>query len=155
MIVYEKNEISKLEVELDIMNSNPAYNIISKDREKIDEEDIRNEYLECKRLNTERLLVKQNDAYIGLIDYCFENPSDNLTWISLFVIHQKYQGNGTATFVYQSFENMIKQMNKKILRLAVHKQNERGLRFWSKLGYKIFKEVEYQGKLHYCLEKEI
>jgi hypothetical protein len=92
MIVFEKNEISKLEVELDIMNSNPAYNIISKDREKIDEEDIRNEYLECKRLNTERLLVKQNDAYIGLIDYCFENPSDNLTWISLFVIHQKYQG---------------------------------------------------------------
>ncbi|MGG3738426.1 hypothetical protein [Aeribacillus pallidus] len=78
MIVFEKNEISKLEVELDIMNSNPAYNIISKDREKIDEEDIRNEYLECKRLNTERLLVKQNDAYIGLIDYCLENPSDNL-----------------------------------------------------------------------------
>jgi hypothetical protein len=32
MIVFEKNEISKLEVELDIMNSNPAYNIISKDK---------------------------------------------------------------------------------------------------------------------------
>ncbi|MBO8178736.1 MAG: hypothetical protein H0Z31_15000 [Bacillus sp. (in: Bacteria)] len=56
MIVFEKNEISKLEVELDIMNSNPAYNIISKIEKKIDEEDIRNEYLECKEIEYRTLI---------------------------------------------------------------------------------------------------
>lgn len=155
MIIFEKNNISKLDYEKEIMNSNPAYNLISKNKEAINEEDIRNEYLECEKFNAERLLVKQNDEYIGLVDYCLSNPSDNKTWISLFVIHKRYQGNGTATLVYHSFENMIKKMNKNVLRLAVHKQNEHGLRFWYKLGYQKFKEVNYQGKLHYCLEKEL
>ncbi|MEW9501774.1 GNAT family N-acetyltransferase [Jeotgalibacillus marinus] len=121
MIALEQNNINKLELEMEIMNSNPAYNLISKNKEKIQEEDIRDEHLESERLNAERLLIKQNKNYIGLVDYCLSNPSDNKPWISLFVIHKKYQGNGNATLAYQSFEQMIYKMNKKVLRLAVHK----------------------------------
>lgn len=155
MLKFETNDISKWEIELEIMNSNSSYNLISKNKRAINLQDIRSEYEESKKLNTIRLLIKQDENYIGLVDYCLNNPSDNTPWISLFVIHKKFQGLGNSLAAYHYFENLIKQENKGKLRLAVHKDNEKGVRFWTKLGFNKFKEVIFEGKPHFCLEKDL
>ncbi|MDG5471218.1 GNAT family N-acetyltransferase [Jeotgalibacillus sp. ET6] len=155
MISFEENTIHKWKIEMDIMNSNPSYNLMSRNKATVHFQDVQDEYEESKRLNTVRLLVKQNETYIGLVDYCLENPSDHLPWISLFVIHSHNQGAGISAKVYRQLEQLIKQEGKDRLRLAVHKDNKMGVRFWTKLGFTKFKEVTLAGKLHDCLEKEL
>ncbi|MFS1517290.1 GNAT family N-acetyltransferase [Bacillus sp. SCS-151] len=153
MITSEMNDISKWQIELEIMNSNSNYNLMSKNKNTINFEDIQSEYEESKKLNTTRLLIKKNKSYIGLVDYCINNSSDNTPWISLFVIHKQYQGAGNSLVAYEHIENLIRQEQKEKLRLAVHKENSRGIDFWSKLGFKKYKEVIFEDKPHLCLEK--
>ncbi|MGD7043022.1 GNAT family N-acetyltransferase [Jeotgalibacillus proteolyticus] len=155
MISFEENTIHKWKIEVDIMNSNPSYNRMSKNKATVQFQDIQDEYEESHRLKTVRLMVKQNEKYIGLVDYCLENPSDKLPWISLFVIHADKQGAGISTKVYRQLEQLIKQQGKDNLRLAVHKENEKAVVFWTKMGFTKFKEVTLAGKLHDCLEKEL
>ncbi|WP_044022247.1 GNAT family N-acetyltransferase [Bacillus sp. SG-1] len=98
MIYFESNDISKWKVELEIMNSNPDYNMMSKNKSSITIEDIHAEYEESKELNTTRLLIKQDEHYIGLVDLCLKNRSDHNPWISLFVIHRQFQGGRKLGF---------------------------------------------------------
>ncbi|MCF6138435.1 GNAT family N-acetyltransferase [Pseudalkalibacillus berkeleyi] len=154
-MIFEKNEINKWKIELEIMNSNSSYNLLSKNKRTISFEDIKSEFEESKKLNTTRTLIKKSGKYIGLVDYCIENPSDHTPWISLFVIHKQYQGSRNSLEAFRYLEDLIRQEDKKKLRLAVHKENENGLLFWTKLGFNKFKEVVFDGKPHYCLEKDI
>ncbi|WP_162785082.1 GNAT family N-acetyltransferase [Bacillus sp. P14.5] len=113
MITFETNEINKWKIELEIMNSNSSYNQMSKNKSTINYDDILSEYKESKKLNTTRLLIKQGDNYIGLVDYCINNPSDNTPWISLFVIHKQFQGGGNSLGVFQQLEDIIRKEGKK------------------------------------------
>ncbi|SFJ28485.1 Acetyltransferase (GNAT) family protein [Halobacillus dabanensis] len=155
MINFETNEINKWKIELEIMNSNPSYNKMSKNKSTINYKDILDEYEESNKLKTTRLLIKQEEHYIGLVDYCINNPSDHTPWISLFVIHKQFQGAGNSLRVFQRLEHLIRQEGKKKIRLAVHQENEKGLLFWNRLGFNKFKEVIFEGKPHYCLEKDL
>ena len=155
VITFETNEINKWKIELEIMNSNSSYNQMSKNKSTINYDDILSEYDESKKLNTTRLLIKQGNNYIGLVDYCINNPSDNTPWISLFVIHKKFQRSGNSHEVFERLESLVRKEGKTKLRLAVHKENEKGLSFWSRIGFNKFKEVIFEGKPHYCLEKDI
>jgi GNAT superfamily N-acetyltransferase len=155
VITFETNEINKWKIELEIMNSNSSYNQMSKNKSTINYVDILSEYEESKKLNTTRLLIKQGNNYIGLVDYCINNPSDNTPWISLFVIHKQFQGGGNSLGVFQQLEDLIRKEGKKKLRLAVHKENEKGILFWTRLGFNKFKEIIFEGKPHYCLEKNL
>lgn len=135
------------------MNSNPAYNRLSKNKEDIDYHDIYSEYKECEQLGIIRLLIKKDSSYIGLVDYTINNPKDQTPWISLFVIHQRFQGAGYSMTAHVLLEDLIRRESHTKLRLAVHKENDQGIRFWTKLDYESFKEVVYEGSLHCCLEK--
>ena len=127
---------------------------MSKNKSSITIEDIHAEYEESKELNTTRLFIKQNEHYIGLVDYSTKGRSDHNPWISLFVIHRQFQGGGTSAAAYQQVEHLIRQETQGKIRLAVHQENEKGIEFWSRLGFKKFKEVILDGKPHYCLEND-
>ena len=114
MIHFELNTIDKKHIEIDMMNSNPTYNLIAKGKEAIDEQDVEEEFRESVDLEVVRLFMKNKDDYIGIIDYCLSNPSDGKTWISLFVIHKKYQGSGLAEKIYSQFETRILEKGKNI-----------------------------------------
>ncbi|WP_160316844.1 GNAT family N-acetyltransferase [Rossellomorea vietnamensis] len=135
------------------MNSNPAYNSLSKNKEIIDYGDICAEYEESERLGIIRLFIKEDSRYIGLVDYTLNNPKDQTPWISLFVIHQRFQGAGYSMSAHELLEDSIRRESHTKLRLAVDKENDQGIKFWNKLGYEQFKEVVYEGRLHWCLEK--
>ncbi|MCR8851046.1 GNAT family N-acetyltransferase [Rossellomorea sp. SC111] len=153
MIGFEKNQIGQWKIEQEIMNSNPAYNLLSKNKEIIDFEDICAEYEESERLGIVRLFIKKDSRYIGLIDYTLNNPKDQTPWVSLFVIHQRFQGAGYSMSAHGLLEDVIRRESHTKLRLAVHQENDQGIKFWNKLGYEPFKEVVYEGRQHCCLEK--
>ncbi|MCT2536423.1 GNAT family N-acetyltransferase [Aquibacillus koreensis] len=155
MITFVPNTIEKIQIEMDIMNSNQEYNSISKAKKIVEESDILEEYHESEELNVIRLLIKNNEKYIGLVDYCLNNSADERTWISLFAIHKNDQGSGIAKKVYHEFEKIIRDKKKDSIRLAVHKNNKQGIYFWNSVGFVKYKELEYNGKPHFCLEKEI
>ncbi|MGR3762992.1 hypothetical protein [Rossellomorea sp. NS-SX7] len=150
MITFETNEWSKWKIEQEIMNSNPSYNLLSKNKRSIDINDIRSEFEESKRLNTKRLFIKEDESYIGLVDYCLENPSDHIPWISLYVFHKSFQGSGKSHEAYMLIENLIKREGKRKLRLAVHKEA-----YWTNLGFATYKEVIYEDKPHFCMHKDL
>lgn len=155
MISLERNSLVKSDIELEIMNSNTKYNILSKNKRTVDIEDIKKEFKEMEQYDTIRMLIKNDESYIGIVDYTLSNPSDSIPWISLFVIHKDFHGLGHASEAYNYVENVIGQSNKNVIRLAILKENIVGINFWSKLGYKTFKEARYDEKVHLCMEKEL
>ncbi|MDQ0225828.1 GNAT family N-acetyltransferase [Metabacillus niabensis] len=108
MIHFELNTIDKKHIEIDMMNSNPTYNLIAKGKEAIDKQDVEEEFRE----------------------------SVDLEVVRLFVIHKKYQGSGLAEKIYSQFETRILDKGKKIISLAVHEINVQGIQLWSSLGFR-------------------
>lgn len=157
MLEFEPNSRmrKKMKAEVEIMNSNPAFNRLARGRETIGFEEVESEFQECERRGVRRLLVKKDRRYVAVIDYCLQNPSDSEAWISLFVVHGAHQGTGVAHEAYGELEALVGISGRNRLRLAVHASNEAGLAFWMKKGFQSFKEVDIGGKPHYCLEKEL
>ncbi|MGG1441166.1 hypothetical protein ABE354_03740 [Brevibacillus laterosporus] len=56
MFVLMKNDITKIDIEKEIMNSNIEYNVIAHDKELLESKDIFEEHLEAQKLHLERYL---------------------------------------------------------------------------------------------------
>ncbi|MCR8937944.1 hypothetical protein O0555_11355 [Brevibacillus laterosporus] len=56
MFVLMKNDITKIDIEKEIMNSNIEYNVIAHDKELLKSKDIFEEHLEAQKLHLERYL---------------------------------------------------------------------------------------------------
>ncbi|EDL66619.1 hypothetical protein BSG1_04665 [Bacillus sp. SG-1] len=65
-----------------------------------------------------------------------------------------FKGGGNSASAYQQVEHLIRQETQGKIRLAVHQENEKGIEFWNRIGFKKFKEVRLDGKPHYCLEND-
>lgn len=144
-----------MKAEVEIMNSNPAFNRLARGMDTIGFEEVESEFQECERRGVRRLLVKKDRRYVAVVDYCLQNPTDSEAWISLFVVHRAYQGAGVTHEIYGELESLVRRSGRSCLRLAVHASNEAGQAFWLKKGFRSFKEVDIEGKPHYCLEKEL
>ncbi|WP_239209684.1 hypothetical protein [Brevibacillus laterosporus] len=56
MFVLMKNDITKIDIEKEIMNSNIEYNVIAHDKELLESKDIFEEHPEAQKLHLERYL---------------------------------------------------------------------------------------------------
>lgn len=150
-----KNDFNKIDIEMEIMNSNFEYNLIAFDKELLEEEDILKEHKEAKELNVERYLVKKGEKYIGILDYGMCSPRLKKPWLSLLVIHKKYQGLGYAKKLYLAYEKLMHDKKVNCIQIAVHSTNEKALNFWASLGFVKFNERNYEGKVFFSFEKEL
>ncbi|MFP7492941.1 GNAT family N-acetyltransferase [Terribacillus saccharophilus] len=153
MISLEKNNIDKVFKELEIMNSNPEYNLLSKNKRTVTISDIKAEYAKTKISKMNRMLIKKGLQYIGLIDFTLKSSLDNLPKVDLFVIHKKFQGSTIAEQAYYYFEGMLYGNKTNACRLVVCKRNEAAVRFWKKVGYKTYEETIRNGKVCLFMEK--
>ncbi|MDQ6600827.1 GNAT family N-acetyltransferase [Bacillus salipaludis] len=150
-----KNELNKIDIEKEIMNSNVEYNLIAFDKEFLEQNDILKEHKEAEELVVERYLVKKGDEYIGILDYGMSSPRLQKPWLSLLVIHKKYQGLGYAKKLYMTYEKLMRDKKVKCIQIAVHSTNEKALNFWTSLGFIKFNERTYEGKVFFSFEKEL
>lgn len=147
--------MNMVDTELEIMNSNSEYNLIAFDKASLEEDDIVKEHKEAEELNVERYLVKNGKEYIGVLDYGMSSPRQQKPWLSLLVIHKKYQGFGYAKKLYMAYENLMIDKQVNTIQIAVHSTNEKALKFWMSLGFMKRSERIYDGKLLVSLEKKV
>ncbi|RLL48419.1 GNAT family N-acetyltransferase [Oceanobacillus piezotolerans] len=155
MFTLIKNDIDKIYIEKEIMNSNMEYNKIAYGKQVLRNEDILEIYKEAKELKIERYLVKKDDEYIGILDYGMSSPRHNKPWLSLLAIHKKHQGLGYAKNIYITYEELMKDKQVNCIQIAVHSTNKKALDFWSSLGFVKFNERIYEGKLYFSFEKQL
>ncbi|RDI47687.1 GNAT family N-acetyltransferase [Falsibacillus pallidus] len=155
MIEFIDNHWEQREIELGIMNSNPAYNLLVNGREVLSEDDIQKEYEESKKLKTERYLVKIDGKALGVIDFCPLNLNDQMPWLGLLVMHRSVQANGLGKEVYIEFEKQLKKRNFNVIRLGVIEGNKKACGFWKSIGFSPYDEKMLNGKAIYCFQKDI
>jgi RimJ/RimL family protein N-acetyltransferase len=127
-------EITKetLYIALEIINSNPYYNVAENGRDQRELAEIEEEFLNPM---TTSVLIKLDDTYIGVMDYLMENPKDQWPWLGLLMIHGDYQGFGFGTQAYALYESDMRKRGLKRIRIGVIKENVKAKHFWELLGF--------------------
>ncbi len=140
-------------LELEVMNSNSTYNILSESKPFLTDIDIINEHEE--KIEKERFIIINSLKPVAIIDFIMCNPRDQNPWLGLLIVHGHYQKQGLATQIYVQYENLMKQRQVSSIHLGCLKKNKKGLQFWNKQGFKFYEERDYHGKKLLCLYKEL
>lgn len=127
--------LDMVEVEKTIMNSNPFFNLISKDKEELSPEEIEKEMFESQKIGAERYIIQEGDHSIGILEYLMNNPSDGYPWLGLLVIKKEHQSQGYGVQALQEFYNIMTERQVKAFRIGVIVGNEPAHRFWRKQGF--------------------
>lgn len=154
MAIYFEN-ITKdtLYIALEMINSNPDFNILENGKATLTLAEMEEEFLHSE---TESRFIKDDDTYIGILDYLLVHPNDGCPWLGLLLIHGDYQGYGYGTQVYTLFERELLEWSKKCVRIGVIKENSKAHTFWKHQGFTDYKTVIAQaGYEIVCYEKNL
>lgn len=144
------------EMELDIINSNPYYNLVSKDKEQLTLTDVAEEIREVLQMGAERYLLRDGEMYIGIIDFLMENPRDEYPWLGFLIIRKDLQGRGYGTRALEMYFQMMKERQVTAVRLGVLLHNEPGHRYWTGQGFIAVDRVEMaDGKMVVVYERRL
>lgn len=87
--------------------------------------------------NTVSALIKNDDTYIGVIDYMMENQKDHTPRLGLIMIHNDYQGYGFGSQGYgfgsQGYGHYEKEMVERganRIHLSINKENAKAQSFF-------------------------
>lgn len=152
MIKFEPITEDLLEVTLSIINSNSYFNSLENGNPRRSLEEIKSEFL---NQSTESYLITLENQYIGVIDFLKNNPNDNHPWIGLLMIHGEYHSKGYGKKAYLIFEDKLKQENFHTIRIGILQDNAIAKKYWTSLGFKFYKNSQWEGKVIECFEKQL
>lgn len=96
---------------------------------------------------------------IGIIDIVRNFPIESTWTIGLMLIEPKERGNGLGSEIHKELVNWLRNLEAKVLRIGVIKENYKGIKFWTSLGYQKVNEIEMQFNLKkhivYSMELDI
>ncbi|MEF9934862.1 MAG: GNAT family N-acetyltransferase [Clostridium sp.] len=85
-----------------------------------------------------KIVDKESGAILGILDFKLSSE----TYLSLFMLHNKYINKGIGKTVFAEFESYAKNNGSHAIRIdVVDSKNEDALRFWVKRGFQKIKEV--------------
>lgn len=94
--------------------------------------------------------LKSSGQVIATIDFLEQNPSDNLPWLGLLLVHGDFQGQGYGQEIFQSLVAYYRDEKKWTnFRLSVLNQNKKALAFWQKQGCQLVAKNEKLTILEY------
>lgn len=152
MILFHLITEDLLDIVLEILNSNPHYNILVNGNPLRTLEGVRNEFI---NQITESYLIRLDNKYIGIIDFLENNPSDNCSWIGLLMIHGNYHSMGYGRMAYLLFESKLRRRNLANVRIGILKENTEAKRYWSSLGFAFYDNDQWENKQVECFEKKL
>ncbi len=141
-----------LGIVLEILNSNPHYNILVNGNPSRTIEEARNQFL---NQNTESYLIYLENKYVGIIDFLRNNPRDNSPWIGLLMIHGEYHSKGYGKMAYNLLEEKLKEQGYDKVRIGIMPENTGAKKFWTALGFKWYANKQWLGKTVECFEKQL
>lgn len=155
-MVSEPTSFRNVEIQKNIMNTHPAYNLLVLKRELMTDEEIMEENKHNFELGEQMFHIQKHDEIIGILTYLPRNPHDLEPWIGLFVIHKDHEGNGLGSEVLRLFEEMLREQDVRSVRLGVQVGNEKGASFWTKNGFTIIRgSVDEYGNQVDIYEKQL
>ena len=86
-------------------------------------------------------LISINGQDIGIIDYIMSYPDEDSVYIGLFMIHGDFHRQGYGRAFIEEFIANMREKGYRRLRLGVLKQNKNGFEFWTRMGFKVVKEM--------------
>ncbi|MEH7484825.1 GNAT family N-acetyltransferase [Neobacillus drentensis] len=150
---FEEVTKETLFIALEMINSNPEYNIFENGKEARTLADMEEEFLNP---NSNSAFIKLDDTYIGIIDYLLENPKDHYPWLGLLLLHSDYQGYGFGAQAFAVYEHEMLNRGMKCVRIGILKENKKAQRFWESLGFIYYSTATTQkGTGIFCYEKQI
>lgn len=152
MIIFQLITEDLLDIALEILNSNPHYNILVNGNPSRTLEEVGNEFI---NQITESYFIKLNNKYIGIIDFLENNPNDNCSWIGLLMIHGDYHSMGYGSMAYLLFEEKLRKRNLANVRIGILKENSEAKRYWSSLGFAFYDNAQWENKRVECFEKKL
>jgi len=152
VISFEPITEDLLEFALDILNSNSYYNILENGNPLRSIEEARGIFL---NQSTDSYLIFLENKYVGIIDFLKNNSKDSCPWIGLLMIHGDYHSIGYGKKAYVAFEEKLKRQNFNNIRIGILQENLIAKKYWTSLGFKFYKNSEWEGKLIECFEKQL
>ncbi|MEC1525307.1 GNAT family N-acetyltransferase [Neobacillus niacini] len=131
-VQFEEITKETLYIALEMINSNPEYNLVENGIALRELADIKEEFLNQETIS---VFIKLDETYIGVMDYLLENPKDQSPWLGLLMIHRDYQGFGFGAQAYALYESEMHNRGLKCVRLGVIKENVKAKQFWESLGF--------------------
>ncbi|WP_419883076.1 GNAT family N-acetyltransferase [Peribacillus sp. B-H-3] len=153
MFIWKTCDDDTILYEMAVMNSNPEFVKLSEDKSFLTKEDILAEHEE--EIEKERYLILENKNPAAIADFTMCNPRDKNPWLGLFILHKNYQNQGYAVQIYHHYEDMMKQRDVAEIHLGCFAANADGLDFWGKLGFVVYEERDYAGKLLMVMKKKL
>lgn len=144
---------SMIPIELEIMNSQPEFNLLSVGKEQLTEKEILEEHEE--ELEKERYLIEENGKYIGILEFIMRNPKDEKPWLGLLIIHKAWTKQSYAQQAFDTYIGIMKERNVKEVRLGCLEGNDPGQRFWDRNGFVRVKKTLYNNRPLWILEKKL
>jgi GNAT superfamily N-acetyltransferase len=141
-------ENKNLKEVLEVYNSNGNFLIDHMDRHTVTTEWIIQE-IECMRdigFHSCKIVETTRGKTVGIMDF----KVDKETYLSLLMIHKDFQGKGFGKLIYQGFEQYVKSLKSKCIRIdVVTNYDNSALNFWINNGFIKFKDVElnWTGKI--------
>lgn len=141
MFQLVKSSLELIDIEEEIINSVPSFNLLSKGKEIITKKEIEDEIKEAIRIGAERFILQENHKNIGIIEYLLHNPGDQSTWLGLLLIKGELQSQGYGKKAVKQYEALMNSKGIKKYRIGVIHNNEPAHQFWKKHGFYFIKNV--------------
>ncbi|CAH2716848.1 hypothetical protein BACCIP111895_04036 [Neobacillus rhizosphaerae] len=151
-MIFEPITENSIELAMEIINSNPTYNILENGNPLRSIKEVRSEFLNTI---SDSFLIIQENKHIGIIDFLKNNHKDNHPWIGLLMIKGDYHSLGYGKKAYTAFEDKLKQQKFNNVRIGVLQKNLNALEFWKSRGFKFYCNSDWRGKVVDCFEKQL
>lgn len=135
MITLDRIKTGQIRALMEILNSDPYFNRVTKGKDSFTLEEALVEIHESEELGTESYFIIKDEERIGILEFLMENPADDFTWLGLLLIAKEYQRQGNGTEAFQLFCSMMVDRNVDKFRIGVSKGNEPANGFWKELGF--------------------
>ncbi|MCE5173615.1 GNAT family N-acetyltransferase [Paenibacillus profundus] len=136
MLSFQKSSAELVDAEEAIINSNPLFNLISRNKEMISTEEVLDDIQQAHRIGAQRMLLKENQDYIGILEYLPVNPADQCSWLGLLLISGELQSKGYGSQAVVLFEEYIRSQGVSKYRIGVITKNTRAHLFWMRQEFK-------------------
>lgn len=86
-------------------------------------------------------LISLNGRDIGVIDYVINYPDEDAIYIGLFMIDGNFHRSGYGREFIEEFITSVRNEGYHRIRLGVLNQNTNGFEFWTRMGFRVIKEM--------------
>ena len=87
-------------------------------------------------------IFNPQDELIGLIEGMRHYPEENSWWIGLIMLAPAHRCQGILSALIEEFERWIATQRMDCIMGSVSKANEKVLRLWKQIGFKVVRNVE-------------